>query len=278
MDPTSGKPLTRPTIDLASGAPRFEQVEVPLHATGLLDADGVYWVLKNLVKNFMDFAPLGVVLVGMLGIGLAERTGFIAALLKTVLLAVPASLLTPTIFFVGVMSSMGLDAGYVVLPPLAAALYLAVGRSPLAGLAAVFAGVSAGFSANLFITGLDPMLAELSTAGARLVDPDYAVAATSNWWFMIASTVLLTLTGWAVTALWVEPRLAGKPADEGGPAPISDRDLRSQQLGADEKRGLRLAVLAVAVFAGLVQIATILPGAPLEGRHRRVGGGPMQVR
>jgi aminobenzoyl-glutamate transport protein len=268
LDP-SGEALTRPVIDPATGAPRFERVEVPIRATGLLDAEGVYWVLKNLVKNFMDFAPLGVVLVGMLGIGLAERTGFIPALLKTVLLAVPASLLTPTIFFVGVMSSMGLDAGYVVLPPLAAALYLAVGRSPLAGLAAVFAGVSAGFSANLFITGLDPMLAELSTAGARLVDPDYAVAATSNWWFMIASTVLLTLTGWAVTALWVEPRLASKPAAEGGPAPISEEDLASQQLSADEKRGLRVALVAVALFGGLVAIATALPGAPLEGLDGR---------
>ena len=145
--------------------------EAVVRATSLLSADGVYWILKTLVVNFTSFPPLGVVLVGMLGIGVAERTGFIGALLKATLMAVPQWLLTPTIFFVGVMSSMGLDAGYVVLPPLAAALYRAVGRSPLVGLAAVFAGVSAGFSANLLPTSLDPMLAELSTAGARLIDP-----------------------------------------------------------------------------------------------------------
>ena len=265
LDPDSGEPRTQIARDPATGQPLLERVRVPVRAVGMLDADGLYWTLRNLVTNFTAFPPLGVVLVGMLGIGLAERSGFIGALLKAVLLAVPPAWLTPTIFFVGVMSSMGLDAGYVVLPPLAAALYHAVGRSPLVGLAAVFAGVSAGFSANLFLTSLDPLLAEFSTASAKLVDPDYAVAATANWWFMIASTVLLTAAGWAVTAWWVEPRFAAKAPEDGGPPARDSGAADSHRLGAEERRGLIVAtatgVLAVAIFAAAIWI----PGAPLHG-------------
>ena len=138
------------------GTTTKEVVEVT--AKGLLVGDGAFWTIDNLVKNFTGFAPLGVVLVGMLGIGVAERSGAIGALLKVGMLITPARLLTPAMIFIGILSSMGLDAGYVVLPPIAAALYKSVGRSPLVGLAAAFVGVSAGFSANLFITGLDPML------------------------------------------------------------------------------------------------------------------------
>jgi aminobenzoyl-glutamate transport protein len=163
------------------------------------------------------------------------------------------------------MSSMGLDAGYVVLPPVAAALYTAVGRSPLVGLGAVFAGVSAGFSANLFLTSLDPLLAEFSSAGAHLIDPDYSVAATANWWFMIASTVLLTGIGWAVTAWWVEPRFHTKPPEEGGPVPVSREELQSQQLTVDERRALVLAAAAALFALGLFGAATWIPGAPLHG-------------
>ena len=169
-------------------------------STSLLSSDGLFWVIGNMVDNFMKFPPLGVVLVGMLGIGVAERTGVIGALLKAFMMAVPGRLLTPAMVFIGIMSSMTLDAGYVILPPLAAALYKAVGRAPLAGLAAVFAGVSAGFNANLFVTGLDPLLAGLSTAGAQTIDAAYQVAATCNWYFMIVSTVVMTLVGWVVTA------------------------------------------------------------------------------
>jgi len=265
VDPASGEAITRAVLDPDTGQPRRERVTIPVRATNLLDSEGLYWALRSMVTNFTDFPPLGVVLVGMLGIGLAEKSGFIGALLKATLLAVPPALLTPTIVFVGVMSSMGLDAGYVVLPPVAAALYQALGRSPVVGLAAVFAGVSAGFGANLFITSLDPLLAKFTTASAQLLDPTYAVAATCNWWFMIASTALLTAVGWGVTAGWVEPRFAGKPPEAGGPAPVSADPLTAQQLTPAEKRGLwialAVAVAALAVFA----LAALVPGAPLHG-------------
>ncbi len=265
VDPSTGTVLTRAVLDEATGEIRRELVREPLRARSLLSADGIFWTLESMVGNFVSFPPLGVVLVGMLGIGLAERTGFIAALLKAVLLWVPRALLTPAVIFVGIMSSMGLDAGYVVLPPIAAALYKAVGRSPLVGLAAVFAGVSAGFSANLFITSLDPMLAGFTEAGAHLLDPSYRVAATANWWFMIASTLAITLVGWAVTARFVEPRFAGKPPDEGGMAPLSPVERAAQSLDESERRGLRAGGVALGIALALFAAITWIPGAPLYG-------------
>ena len=234
-------------------------------STSLLTRDGLFWVVGNMVENFMRFPPLGVVLVGMLGIGVAERTGMIGALLKAFMLAVPGRLLTPAMVFIGIMSSMTLDAGYVILPPLAAALYKAVGRSPLAGLAAVFAGVSAGFNANLFVTGLDPLLAGLSTAGAQTIDAAYQVAATCNWYFMIASTVIMTLAGWLVTAWFVERRLAGKPPEEGGPAPASSAGPEEHALTAMEKRGMARASLVFSAVLAAIVFMILWPGAPLHG-------------
>jgi len=265
LHPETGEPVTRAVIDPTTGAPRRELVQVPLRARSLLTAEGLYWALHTMVKNFTDFPPLGVVLVAMLGIGVAEKTGFIGAVLKATLVAVPPGLLTPSVVFVGVMSSMGLDAGYVVLPPVAAALYQSAGRSPLVGIAAVFAGVSAGFGANLFITSLDPLLANFTAASAQLIDPGYAVAATCNWWFMIASTGLLTVVGWGVTAWWVEPRFAGKPPEAGGALPPSASAGAAERLDPAEKRGLLLAVGAAVAAVAVFAAAALLPGAPLHG-------------
>ena len=273
LDEHTGEPKSEVVRD-ADGEPKVRMVELDeprIHAVrSLLTADGIFWALSHMVENFVTFPPLGIVLVGMLGIGVAERTGLIGALLKGFMLIVPGRLLTPAVFFIGVMSSLGTDAGYVVLPPLAAALYLAMGRSPLAGIAAVFAGVSAGFNANLFITGLDPMLASLSTQGAAVIDPDYAVNPASNWWFLIASTVVITLTGWFVTARYVERRLEGKPPEEGGPPRAATDQFTGQgetnSLGRDERRGLTAAgaamVLTLAGFLAMI----LVPGMPLHGR------------
>lgn len=256
-------------VDPATGQATLQLVDDPnrsvVAARSLMTADGFYWAIRTMVDNFINFAPLGVVLVGMLGIGVAERSGLLAALLKGLMLVVPGSLFTPTIVFLGIMSSLATDAGYVVLPPLAAALYKSVGRSPLAGIAASFAGVAAGFNANLLITSLDPLLANLSTAGAQLIDPNYVVAPTCNWRFMIASTIVVTLTGWAVTRFFVEPRLTRKPAEEGGPQAVSRDDLDAQRLKPEEWRALRITavVAALALAAGLAMI--LIPGAPMHG-------------
>ena len=253
------------TVTLEDGTTEERSVPRVSKPTSLLTAEGIYWLLKNLVKNFMEFPPLGIVLVGMIGIGLAERVGLVAVLLKYLMLLVPRALLTPAMVFLGIMSSMGIDAGYVVLPPLAAMLYRAVGRSPMAGIAAVFAGVAAGFNANLFITGLDPMLAKFTQEGAQVLDPDYEVAATCNWWFAIASTFVITLAGWFTTSVFVERRFKRAAPEDGGPVPITDEELKAQEIKPEEKSALLWAFGSLALVLGVVVASVLIPGWALNG-------------
>ena len=252
--------VAKPTLAPGSGG---ELATEAIKAQGLLNADGLWWVISHLVQNFINFPPLGIVLVGMLGIGLAERSGLFTALFERVMARVGPRLLTPVTVFVGIMSSLGLDAGYVVLPPLAATLYLAAGRPPLAGIAAVFAGISAGFSANLVITAIDPLLAGFTQAGAQFLDPDYRVAETANWWFMAASTLVLTLLGWLVTARWVEPRLRSYTQE--APTIVRETENAVAQGEANADRGLRNAGIALALALCLVLAMVLIPGAPLHG-------------
>lgn len=249
------------TVMGADGAQR----EVVVHAIGLLNSEGIWWALSNMVSNFMSFPPLGLVLVAMLGIGVAERSGLVAALLQVTVGKTPAMLLTPSVFFLGVMSSLALDAGYVVLPPLAAALYLALGRSPLVGIATAFAGVSAGFSANLFVTGLDPLLAGFTQAGAQLIDETYVVSAAANWWFMIASTLLITLIGWWVTARWVEPRMSHVPYEIPAGIQVSKNTLKDTE---NTTRGLKWAAMSFVGALVLFLLLILLPDAPLYGQGK----------
>ena len=246
-------------------------------ANNILTRDGLFWAISSMVKNFINFAPLGIVLVGMLGIGIAERTGFIGSALKAMLMVVPKQLLTPAVVFMGIMSSLTSDAGYIILPPLAAALYKAVGRSPLAGLAAVFAGVAAGFNANLFITSLEPLLAGLANGGAQVIDPDYQLNPACNWWFMIVSTVVMTGVGWFVAEVIVEKRLAAKSPEEGGPTPVAASDLAQQKLSPEDWRALKIST---AVFvAGLVVVLALIniPGSPLYTYQMESPANPAQT-
>jgi aminobenzoyl-glutamate transport protein len=230
-------------------------------AFDLISSDGCWWLLSSMVENFIRFPPLGIVLVGMLGIGLAEKTGFLPALLHFSITHVHQRLLTPATLLLGIISSIALDAGYVVLIPIAAALYIAAGRSPLTGIAVSFAGVSAGFSANLFITALDPLLAGFTQSGAQVIDAGYQVAVTANWWFMIVSTIMLTLVGWFVTERYVEPAIAG----------VADQNLAEGviELGDIEKRALLYAVLSVFVLLIVFYFAITLDNGPLFGAGKR---------
>lgn len=217
----------------------------------LASRDGLQWALGSVVGNFTGFAPLGTVLVAMIGVGLAERTGLFAALLKALVTAVPPAAITPTIVFAGIMSHLAADAGNVLLPPLAAMLYASRGRHPIAGIAAAFGGIGAGFSANLLLSAIDPMLAGLTQSAARLFDPTYEVAASCNYTFNVASTVLLTLVGWFVSVKIVEPRLgAWRPAaGEGGEVVAFDA------LTPRERTGLIVAGL---VFAATIAVIVLL--------------------
>ncbi len=219
----------------------------------LLSSANIKWMFTSAVDNFVKFPPLGPVLAVMIGIGVAERTGFVSTGLRVLVRGVPTSLLTATIVFASVMSSMVADAGYVVLTPLGAVLFAGMGRHPIAGLAAAYAGVSGGYSANLLITGLDPLLSRLTQSAAMTVDPIYAaqINPTCNYYFMVASVGLITVLGTLVTTRVVEPMLGTwDPARAQGPPPEVD-ELTSHERGAFFK-ALGVSVLTALGLAMLV--------------------------
>jgi aminobenzoyl-glutamate transport protein len=194
-----------------------------IRAVNLLAPESLRRMLTGAVVNFTSFPPLGIVLVAMLGIGLAERSGFIAACLRGFIARTPRRWIAPALVLAGVLANVAADAGYVVLVPLGAVVFASVGRHPLAGLCAAFAGVSGGFSANLIITSLDPLLSGLTEAAARLYDPQAVVVPTANYYFMLASTGVIVAAGWWVTERIVEPRLGPwVPKGDGGIPDASD--------------------------------------------------------
>jgi len=218
-----------------------------IEALNLLSGEGLRRILAETVTNFTGFAPLGVVLVAMLGIGVAERGGLLGCILRRLVLAAPSRALTFVVVLAGVLSSLAADAGYVVLIPLAALAFHAAGRHPVAGIAAAFAGVSAGFSANLLIGPLDAILAGLSTEGVRLVAPEYTVNAAGNWWFIIVSTLVIALTASWVTERIAEPRLGAPPTEGESPEPLA----RAERRGLAWAGAITLALLAL-LLAGLL--------------------------
>lgn len=225
-------------------------------ANNLLNRDGIRRIIAGVVPNFTGFPPLGIVLVAMIGIGVAERTGLFAALLKAIVLAVPPHFVTPTVVFAGCISNVASDAGYVILTPLAAMLYASMGRHPLAGLAAVFAGIGGGFSANVLLSSLDPMLSGLSTAAAHMLDPTYVVLPTANWYFMGASAILITIVGTFISNRIVEPRL--------GPWKSDRPTTALERLEPAEKRGLLWTGVATLATIGLLLLLVLPEGAPMR--------------
>ena len=222
----------------------------------LLSVPGLHRILTGLVTNFTGFAPLGTVLVALLGIGVAEGSGLIGAALRLVVLSAPRRLLTFVVVFAGVLSNAASEVGYVLLVPLAAVVFQAVGRHPIAGLAAAFAGVSGGYSANLLLGTLDPLLAGLSEEAARIVDPTYTVNPACNYYFMAASTFFIAAAGTWTTERLVEPRLG---AYEG---PASGEGL--EPLGAEERRGLAFAGVVVASLTAIVLWGVLPEGGCLR--------------
>ncbi len=206
-----------------------------------------------MVSNFTGFAPLGTVLVALLGIAVAEHSGLLATGLRLLVTSSPRRLLTPIVVFAGIMSNMASEIGYVLLIPMAGILFQAAGRHPILGLAAAFAGVSGGYSANLLIGTIDPLLSGLSQEAARIIDPNRMVSPLANWYFMIVSTPVLTILGWWVTDKLLAPRFAAPAAQ----TMAADTEI-SHPLTAAEKRGFRYAVIA-AVFTSAVLVWATLP-------------------
>jgi aminobenzoyl-glutamate transport protein len=224
-------------------------------AVSLLNADGLRRIVENLVSNFVNFVPLGTVLVALLGVGVAEASGLLSAGIRALVLKAPRGLITVAIVFTGVVSNTASEAGYVILVPLAGVIFLALGRHPLAGMAAAFAGVSGGYSANLLIGTVDPLLSGITQEAAQLIDPDYTVHPLVNWYFMIVSTFLVTTVGTWVTVKIVEPKLGEYDPSRAEKGAADNRTL--EPLAREEKKGLLAAGVASFAIIALILLATV---------------------
>jgi len=259
-------------VVLLSGIAAYFEVSAPHPSTGatisvvnLMTLEGLHRISTSLVTNFTSFAPLGTVLVAMLGIGVMEASGLIGAALRLLVLSAPKRLLTFVLVLAGVLSNTASEIGYVLLVPLGGIIFLGAGRHPMAGLAAAFAGVSGGYSANLLLGTVDPLLAGLSEEAARIIDDSYSVNPAANYYFMVASTFLIAAAGTWVTERIVIPRLGDYVAEDD-----LDQPNVLQELSAVERRGLLAALLALVVFGLFLLWGTV----PADGflRNPETGG------
>jgi len=229
----------------------------------LLTGEGIRFMLTSAIRNFTGFGPVGIILVAMVGVGLAEEAGLMRALIHKVVMVAPARAMTFILVFLGALSSIATDAGYLVLIPLGAAAFQAIGRHPLAGLAASFAGVAAVFAANILIVPLDGILTEVTNDAIHLLNPSKSLDITANFYFSVVSTILLAFAVTVVSERIVEPRLGAYHGEvAAGPG-------AGQTLSAAETRGLRYALVALVLFVLVLGLLTLPAAAPL--RHPETG-------
>jgi aminobenzoyl-glutamate transport protein len=264
-----------PTVEGEQGYPPGSSVEIPVvppdsgyheedlqvetkttAVQGLLTADGIRFMFTSPVANFNNFGVVGIILVAMLGVGLAEVAGLIGALIRLLVRRSPRRLITFIIVLLGIVSSIATDAGYLVLIPLAAAAFLSMGRHPLAGLAAGFAGVGAAFGVNLLIAPIDGIMTEVANESIRLVDPSRTIDVTANFFFSVVSTIFLAIIITFLTEKVIEPRLGPYTGD----AVAEPTDV----VPAEESRGLRYALYGFLGALAVVLLVTLPPGAPLR--------------
>jgi aminobenzoyl-glutamate transport protein len=235
----------------------------------LLTTDGIRFMYASLIPSFMSFTGLGLIIVAMIGVGVAEQAGLVNALIRKLVIVSPRAALAYILAFVGILSSIAADAGYLVLIPLAGVAFLSVGRHPLAGLALGFASVAAAFTVNMLIKPLDAVLVEFTNDAIHMVDPDKSIGLASNLWFSFVSVPFLTVLIAFITERTIEPRLGPYKPDktaEEGDKPAEE----GAGLSADESRGLRYALFALVGVLVLFGLLTLPPGAPL----RNPGPGP----
>jgi len=234
---------------------------VVIEAMSMLDPENIRRLWVEMPRTFTHFHPLGYVLVVMLGAGIAERSGLFAAAMRAGVRGAPTFLLTPAVAFVGMMGNLAADAAYVVLIPLAGVLYAAAGRHPIAGIAAAFAGVSGGFSANLLPGQLDALLFGITETAAEQVAPGYDANIAGNWYFIAGMLVIFLPVIWFVTDAIIEPRLKRFSTPDG--AAVANLGDANAPLSAAENKGLARAGLAALVVVALWAFFTLGPGTPL---------------
>lgn len=220
----------------------------PVAIVNQLSGEAMTSFMGNMVTNFAHFHPIGVVLVAMLGIGVAEHTGFIHSALRAMLTFTARWLLTPMIILVGIVSHTAADAGYVMVIPLGGVIFHAAGRHPLAGIAAAFAGVSGGFSANFIPSAIDPMLQGISQSGAQIIDPATVLNPLNNYFFTAVSSLLIIGLGWLVTDRFVEPRLATTPLD-------TEIEEQASMDGLNDRESAALRYALLSMLAGIALLA-----------------------
>ncbi|WP_335917192.1 AbgT family transporter [Shewanella chilikensis] len=237
-----------------------------IHVVSLMNAEGLRMIVSNLVTNFTGFTPLGTVLVALLGVGIAERSGLLSAGMRALVMGASKRLVTLTIVFAGIVSNTAAELGYVVLIPMAAMIFHSLGRHPLAGLAAAFAGVSGGYSANLLLGTVDPLLSGITEAAAQMIDPDYTVGPEVNWYFMFVSTFVISFLGALVTEKIVEPKLGRYDVSE---ASVDLEEQRMETVTELEKKGLKMAGLAALLLGAVLALTVVPEWGPL--RHPETG-------
>ncbi|MFO8067623.1 MAG: AbgT family transporter [Bacteroidales bacterium] len=224
--------------------------EEVITVNSLVSGEGFRWIYENIINNFLRFPPLGYVLVVMIGIGVAEGTGLFTVMIRALVISSPPRLITVSVVLAGLISHLAAEAGYVILIPLGAMIFHALGRHPMAGLAAAFFGVSGGFGANFFIGSIDPILAGISESAAQIIDPEIIVNPAVNYFFMFVSSFLIIIIGTWVTEKIVEPRL-GKYEGNVAKVPI-------ERLTPKEKKGLKYAGYGLLLTIALLAL-TIIP-------------------
>jgi aminobenzoyl-glutamate transport protein len=241
-------------------ADAYQVREKTTEVQGLLTTDGVRFLFTSFVDNFRNFAAVAIILVVMIGVGLAESAGLIGALIRRLVAVSSSSTLTFIIVLLGMISSVASDAGYIVLIPLGAVAFKSVGRNPLAGIAAAFAGVAAGFGVNFLITPLDGVLTEITNDASALVDPNANIDLAANLYFGIVSALFVTIVLTFVSSRMVESRMGPWDPAQAGESPESEPEVDKE----GEARGLRYAMWATLGVILVIGLLTAIPGAPLQ--------------
>ncbi len=245
------------------------KTEKALEIKNLLTGEALTHFMANMVKTFTDFAPLGIVLVAMLGVGVADSSGFISTGLKKMLNITPTRLLTPMLILVAIVSHTAADAGYVLVIPIGGIIFHAAGRHPLAGIAAAFAGVSGGFSANFIPSGIDPLLAGFTNTAAQVLDAHYEINPLANIYFTGLSSILIIAIGWFVTEKIIEPRLANTPVDEDAEQAPNLGSMTAQESKAFNYAGLAMVLGIALLIASAIPESSAWRAPLMEGEEVR---------
>src|SRR6056297_3301881 len=229
-------------------------------AKNLVSSEGLRWFVENLVTNFAHFAPLGLVLVMLMGVSIAEQSGLLTIIMRKITYATPKKVIFPVIFIIAAVGNVGSDAGIVVVPPIAAIIFMQLGYHPIAGLIAGYAGATAGFTANFFIAGTDVLLAGISTEITENMNPPMEVSATANWYFMIISTLLLGFGGAFIVRRFTIPRTAGFA----GMHKVAEFADEKKDLTPAEKKGLKHAGISFLILSIIIAALVVPPNGPLR--------------